>query len=113
MFGLVTERILSLAEQPFKGVEREHGRELLIKFGKSAYVVRYLVSDTAVVVTRVCIACRGVRARRYLISSTEFCGGATASSLWLNARMPVKSSRTVPVVSRYSSVRQASMSFST
>jgi len=54
MFNLVTARILSLPEQPFKGVEREHGlRELVIKFGKSAYVVRYRVSDDAVIVTRV------------------------------------------------------------
>jgi len=53
MFNLVTGRILSLAEQPFKGVEREHGRELFIKFGKSAFVVRYRVSNDVVTVTRV------------------------------------------------------------
>jgi|CXWL01.1.fsa_nt_gi plasmid stabilization system protein ParE len=54
MFDLVTGRILSLAEHPFKGVERPNGfRELIIKFGKSAYVVRYRVSDDAVMITRV------------------------------------------------------------
>jgi plasmid stabilization system protein ParE len=53
MFNLVTGRILSLAEQPFKGVEREHGRELFIKFGKAAFVVRYRVSDDVVTITRV------------------------------------------------------------
>ncbi len=54
MFGLVTARILSLAEHPFKGVEREHGlHELVIKFGKSAYIVRYRVNDDAVVISRV------------------------------------------------------------
>jgi len=53
MFNLVTGRILSLADQPFKGVEREHGRELVIKFGKSAYVIRYRVTNDAVIVTRV------------------------------------------------------------
>lgn len=53
MFNLVTARILSLAEQPFKGVEREHGRELIIKFGKAAYVIRYRVTDEAVIVTRI------------------------------------------------------------
>lgn len=54
MFDLVANRILSLAEQPFKGVERPNGlRELIIKFGKAAYVVRYRVSDDTVVVTRV------------------------------------------------------------
>lgn len=53
MFDLVTGRILSLAEQPFKGVERGQGRELFIKFGKSAFVVRYRVSDDAVTITRV------------------------------------------------------------
>ena len=54
MFNLVTGRILSLAEQPFKGVERQSGfRELVIKFGKSAYMVRYRVSDDAVIVTRI------------------------------------------------------------
>lgn len=54
MFDLVTGRILSLAEQPYKGVERQAGlRELIIKFGKSAYIVRYRVSDDAVTVTRI------------------------------------------------------------
>jgi len=54
MFSLVAGRILSLATEPFKGVERQSGfRELIIKFGKSAYVVRYRVSDEAVIVTRV------------------------------------------------------------
>lgn len=54
MFNLVTRRIVSLAEQPFKGVERQRDfRELFIKFGKSAYVVRYVVTDDAVIVTRV------------------------------------------------------------
>lgn len=54
MFDLVTSRILSLGEQPFKGVEREAGmRELVVKFGKSAYVVRYRVSEDAVIVTRI------------------------------------------------------------
>ena len=53
MFNLVTGRILSLAEQPLKGIEREHGRELFIKFGKSAYVIRYRVTDDSVIVTRV------------------------------------------------------------
>ncbi|MGH6951122.1 MAG: type II toxin-antitoxin system RelE/ParE family toxin [Vitreimonas sp.] len=37
MFDLVTGRILSLAAEPFKGVERQAGmRELYVKFGKSA-----------------------------------------------------------------------------
>jgi plasmid stabilization system protein ParE len=54
MFNLVTDRILSLAEQPLKGIERQNGfREIIIKFGKSAYMVRYRVSDDAVIVTRV------------------------------------------------------------
>jgi plasmid stabilization system protein ParE len=54
MFDLVTGRILSLAAEPFKGVERPAGmRELDVKFGKSAYVVRYRVTDDAVIVTRV------------------------------------------------------------
>lgn len=54
MFDLVTRRILSLADQPFKGVERQNGfRELFIRFGKAAYVVRYRVTDNAVIVTRV------------------------------------------------------------
>lgn len=54
MFNLVTGRILSLAEQPFKGVERQNGfRELIVKFGKTAYVIRYRVTDDTVIVTRV------------------------------------------------------------
>lgn len=54
MFNLVTGRILSLADQSFKGVERHNGfRELIIKFGKSAYVIRYRVTDDAVIVTRI------------------------------------------------------------
>jgi plasmid stabilization system protein ParE len=54
MFDLVTGRILSLAREPMKGVEREHGmRELYVKFGKSAYVIRYRVTDDAVIVSRV------------------------------------------------------------
>ena len=36
------------------GVEREHGiRELYVKFGKSAYVIRYHVKDEAVVIVRI------------------------------------------------------------
>jgi plasmid stabilization system protein ParE len=54
MFNLVTSRIVSLAEMPFKGVERPAGmRELVVKFGRSAYVVRYRVTDDTVIVTRV------------------------------------------------------------
>ncbi len=54
MFNLVTSRILSLAEQPFKGVERQDGfRELFIKFGRSAYVVRYQIIDDTIIITRV------------------------------------------------------------
>ncbi|HEX8900493.1 type II toxin-antitoxin system RelE/ParE family toxin [Vitreimonas sp.] len=54
MFDLVTRRILSLGAEPFKGVERRTDmRELFVKFGKSAYVVRYRVTDDAVIVTRV------------------------------------------------------------
>jgi plasmid stabilization system protein ParE len=54
MFNLVTARILSLADQPLKAPEREHGlRELYVKFGKSAYVIRYRVIDDAIVITRV------------------------------------------------------------
>ncbi len=54
MFNLVTGRILSLGAEPFKGIERHTDmRELYVKFGKSAYVVRYRVTDDAVVVTRV------------------------------------------------------------
>jgi plasmid stabilization system protein ParE len=54
MFNLVTSRILSLADQPLKGVERDHGlRELYVKFGKSGYVIRYRVTDDAVQITRV------------------------------------------------------------
>lgn len=54
MFDLLTSRILSLGTTPFKGVERQANyRELYVKFGKSAYVVRYRVVDDAVIVTRV------------------------------------------------------------
>jgi plasmid stabilization system protein ParE len=54
MFNLVTERILLLGAEPFKGVEREAGlRELYIKFGKSAYVIRYRISDEAIIITRI------------------------------------------------------------
>lgn len=54
MFDLVTSRILSLAREPMKGVEREHGlRELYVKFGKSAYVIRYHLTDDAIIVTRI------------------------------------------------------------
>jgi len=54
MFDLVTTRVLSLAEMPFKGVERHAGmRELVVKFGKSAYVIRYRVTDEAVIVARI------------------------------------------------------------
>lgn len=54
MFNLVTARILSLAEHPLKAPEREHGlRELYVKFGKSAYVIRYRVTDDAVIISRV------------------------------------------------------------
>jgi plasmid stabilization system protein ParE len=54
MFDLVSGRILSLGVDPFKGVELQANmRELYVKFGKSAYVVRYRVTDDAVVVTRV------------------------------------------------------------
>jgi len=53
MFNLIASRILSLGEMPFKGVAREHGmRELFVKFGKSAYVIRYRVTDDAVIITR-------------------------------------------------------------
>jgi plasmid stabilization system protein ParE len=54
MFNLVTGRILSLSEQPFKGVERPSDmREIFVKFGKSAYVIRYRVTDDAVIITRI------------------------------------------------------------
>jgi plasmid stabilization system protein ParE len=54
MFDLVTRRILSLGAEPFKGVERRTDmRELYVKFGKSAYVVRYQVTEDAIIVTRV------------------------------------------------------------
>lgn len=54
MFDLLTGRILSLGATPFKGVERQAAfRELYVKFGKSAYVVRYQVTDEAVVISRI------------------------------------------------------------
>lgn len=54
MFDLVAARVLSLADMPFKGVERGHDmRELFIKFGKSAYVIRYRVTEDAVVISRI------------------------------------------------------------
>jgi plasmid stabilization system protein ParE len=54
MFNLVASRVLSLREMPFKGIERGHGmRELIVKFGKSAYVIRYRVTDEAVIITRI------------------------------------------------------------
>lgn len=54
MFNLVTTRALSLGAEPFKGIERQAGMcELFVKFGKSAYVIRYRVTDEAVVITRI------------------------------------------------------------
>jgi plasmid stabilization system protein ParE len=54
MFDLITARVLSLGAQPLKGVARASGmRELYAKFGKSAYVIRYRVTDDAVIVTRI------------------------------------------------------------
>jgi plasmid stabilization system protein ParE len=54
MFNLVTARVLSLGGEPFKGVERQTNmRELFVKFGKSAFVIRYRVTDDAVIVTRI------------------------------------------------------------
>lgn len=54
MFNLVTARVLSLGAEPFKGVPRQSDfRELFVKFGKSAYVIRYQVTDDAVIVTRI------------------------------------------------------------
>jgi plasmid stabilization system protein ParE len=54
MFNLVTSRALSLSAEPFKGVERHADmRELFVKVGKSAFVIRYRVTDDAVIVTRV------------------------------------------------------------
>lgn len=54
MFDLVVGRVLALGEFPLKGVEREHGlRELYVKFGKSAYVIRYRVTDEAVLIVRI------------------------------------------------------------
>lgn len=54
MFDLISGRILKLGEHPLTGVERDNEvRELYVKFGKSAYVVRYRVTDEAVVIIRI------------------------------------------------------------
>ncbi len=54
MFDALTKRILILREHPLVGVESRRGlRELFLRYGKSAYVVRYHVTDDAVIITRI------------------------------------------------------------
>ena len=53
-FDDITRRILILRDHPLLGVERASGfRELVLRYGRSAYVVRYKVTDDAVVITRI------------------------------------------------------------
>jgi plasmid stabilization system protein ParE len=55
MFQMLSARILSLGQQPFKGHEgpAPELRELAMRFGKSGYIVRYQVTEKAVIVLRI------------------------------------------------------------
>jgi plasmid stabilization system protein ParE len=45
-FDALTDRIMVLRDHPLIGVEARPGlRELFLRFGRSAYVVRYRVTD--------------------------------------------------------------------
>jgi plasmid stabilization system protein ParE len=54
MFDRLTDRMRLLCEHPLIGIETHPGdRELFVRFGKSSYVIRYQVTDEAVVIFRV------------------------------------------------------------
>ncbi|MFZ2030812.1 MAG: type II toxin-antitoxin system RelE/ParE family toxin [Vitreimonas sp.] len=54
MFDRLTDRLRLLSEHPLIGIENRPGhRELFVRFGKSSYVIRYQVTDDAVVITRI------------------------------------------------------------
>jgi plasmid stabilization system protein ParE len=51
----IREKLRLLAEMPFSGREgpEPNMREFVIRIGKSSYVVRYRVTDDAVIITRI------------------------------------------------------------
>jgi plasmid stabilization system protein ParE len=55
MFDTLSAKILSLGKHPFKGHlgPSPDLRELVVKFGKSGYVVRYRIADDAVIIIRI------------------------------------------------------------
>lgn len=51
----IREKLRSLADAPFKGREgpEPNMRELVMRFGSSTYLARYLVTDDAIIILRI------------------------------------------------------------